>query len=151
MSTALMHTLPPAQIKLSWALRLVVAAILLQTLFFKFTAAPESVYIFTTLGLEPWGRIGSGVAELIAAGLLLVPATVTWGALLALGVISVALVSHLTRLGIEVQGDGGLLFFLAVVVFVGSALVLWLHRGELPIIGARLASTGSVEEDKGGA
>ena len=131
--------LSPAQKAVSWIARLVVAAVLLQTLYFKFSGAPESVYIFSKLGLEPWGRIGSGVAELIAAVLLLLPATTALGALLALGVISGALVSHLTRLGIEVQGDHGLLFGLALVVFIGSALVLWLHRRALPLVGARFA------------
>lgn len=116
----------------SWVLRLAVAGILLQTLFFKFTGAEESIYIFETLGLEPWGRIGSGVAELIAAVLLLVPRTKVWGALLALGVISGAIFSHLTKLGIEVRGDGGLLFGLAVTVFVASLALLALHRDELP-------------------
>jgi hypothetical protein len=124
--------------RLSWFLQLIVAAILAQTLFFKFTGAPESIYIFATLGLEPWGRYGSGVAELIAAVLLLVPSTAAVGAALALGVISGAVVSHLTKLGIEVQGDGGLLFALALVVLVGSAVVLWLRRRELPIVGAHL-------------
>ena len=138
MHAATMTMLSPAQTKLSWLLRLVVAAILLQTLFFKFSAAPESVYIFKTLGLEPWGRIGSGVAELVAAVLLLLPATTALGALLALGVISGALVSHVTKLGIEVQGDHGLLFGLALVVFLGSAAVLLLHRRALPLVGARL-------------
>ncbi len=118
-----------------WGLQLVVAGILLQTLFFKFTGAPESVYIFSTLGLEPWGRLGSGVAELVAAVLLLVPATAAIGAALSLGVISGALVSHLTVLGIEVQGDGGLLFGLAVIVFVASAAILVLRRYELPVVG----------------
>jgi hypothetical protein len=126
----------------SWVAQIVVAAILLQTLFFKFTAAPESVYIFTTLGLEPWGRIASGVAELVAAVLLLVPATAALGALVALGVIAGALGAHLTRLGIEVQGDGGLLFGLALVVAAGSLLVVWLRRRELPGIGARFAARG---------
>ena len=105
----------------SWVLQLVVAVILLQTLFFKFTAAAESVYIFSTLGAEPWGRIGSGVVELIAAILLLLPSTITIGAGLALVVIVGAIFSHLTVLGIEVQGDGGLLFFLALTVFIASA------------------------------
>lgn len=123
---------------LSWALRIVAALILLQTLYFKFTAAPESVYIFTTVGIEPWGRIGSGVAELIAAVLLLIPSTKVWGAILALGVISGAIMSHLTILGIEVQGDGGYLFFLAVVVFVCAAGVLLLHRKEIPFVGKML-------------
>lgn len=124
-----------AQIVLSWLLQLVAAGILLQTLYFKFTAAPESVYIFTTLGLEPWGRIGSGIAELVAAVLLLVPSTAAVGAVLAIGVMAGAIVSHLTQLGIEVQGDGGLLFALAVVVFVASAVVLLLRRGQLPVVG----------------
>jgi putative oxidoreductase len=121
----------------SWMAQLVVAFILGQTLFFKFTGAPETIYIFETLGMEPWGRIGSGVAELIAVVMLLIPATSALGALLALGVISGAIMSHLTKLGIEVQGDGGTLFTMACVVFVGSALVLWLRRRELPIIGSR--------------
>jgi putative oxidoreductase len=124
----------------SWALQLVVAVILLQTLFFKFTGAAESVYIFSTLGVEPWGRIGSGIVELIAAVLLLVPATVTVGAALALVVIVGAIVSHLTVLGIEVQGDGGLLFFLALTVFIGSAAILFLRRSEIPVIGMWLSS-----------
>lgn len=122
---------------ISWILQLLAAAILFQTLFFKFTGAEESVYIFTKLGMEPWGRMGSGVAELIACILLVRSRTVVWGALLALGVISGAIVSHLTRLGIVVQGDGGLLFALAVVVFIACVIVLVLRRRELPGIGGR--------------
>jgi putative oxidoreductase len=118
-----------------WICRLLAAGILLQTLYFKFTAAPESVYIFTKVGLEPWGRIGSGVAELIAAILLLVPGFAWLGAGLALGVISGALFSHLTVLGIEVQGDGGLLFGLALIIAFCSAMVLFLDRYRIPLIG----------------
>jgi uncharacterized membrane protein YphA (DoxX/SURF4 family) len=126
---------------LSWLLRLIVAAILFQTLFFKFTGAPESVQIFTKLGIEPWGRIASGMAELVAVILLLVPSTVTLGALLSLGVISGAIFSHLTRLGIAVvnsdgTSDGGLLFGLALTVFAGSAIILLIHRREIPVIGS---------------
>lgn len=117
-------------VRVSWLLQLVAATILAQTLFFKFSGAEESVYIFTTLGMEPWGRILSGVAELIAVVLLLVPQTVPLGALLSLGVISGALMAHVTRLGIEVKGDGGELFFLAVVVFVASAGILILRCGQ---------------------
>ena len=120
---------------LDWIVRLVAAVILLQTLFFKFTGAPESVYIFSTLGAEPWGRIGSGVVELLAAILLLVPATTTVGAVLAMGVMVGAVMSHLTVLGIEVRGDGGLLFGLALTVFVASAVILLIRRGEIPIVG----------------
>lgn len=123
---------------LSWALRLIAAGILLQTLFFKFSGAEESVYIFTRVGLEPLGRYGSGVAELIAAILLLVPRTVALGAALSVGVIAGAIFFHLTLLGIEVKGDGGLLFGLAVAVFVAGLALLVLHRRQLPIIGGKL-------------
>jgi uncharacterized membrane protein YphA (DoxX/SURF4 family) len=127
-------------IVVSWMLQIVVAVILLQTLFFKFTGAPESVYIFSTLGAEPWGRIASGVVEMIAAILLLLPATVTIGAVLAVGVMVGAIMSHLTVLGIEVQGDGGLLFALALTVFVGSAIVLVLRRRDIPLVGVWLVT-----------
>jgi hypothetical protein len=120
------------------ALRAVAALILLQTLFFKFTGAEESRYIFTKVGMEPVGRIGSGVAELIAVVLLLFPSTVALGAALSLGVMAGALFFHLTVLGIEVQGDGGLLFGLAVTVFVAGAVLLFLYRKQLPVIGRRL-------------
>lgn len=123
-----------------WIAQLVVAGILAQTLFFKFTGAEESVYIFKTLGMEPWGRIGSGVAELIAAILLLIPQTSAIGAILSLGVISGAIISHLTKLGIEVKGDHGLLFILACVVFVGSLVILFIRRGQVPIVGSTLAA-----------
>jgi hypothetical protein len=127
---------PKPQI-LSWVLQLTVAGILLQTLFFKFTGAEESVYIFTTLGAEPWGRIGSGVVELLAAVLLLVPSTVPFGALLTIGLMVGAIGSHLTVLGIEIKGDGGLLFALAVIAFAGSAIVLLIRRAQIPML-ARL-------------
>lgn len=116
---------------LLWSLRIVAAVILLQTLFFKFSAADESVYIFSTLGLEPWGRIGSGVAEGIAAALILYPATTGFGALLAMGVMSGAIFFHLTRLGIEVRGDGGQLFIYALLVFFSSAVLAYLYRAQL--------------------
>lgn len=112
----------------SWLLRLIAAIILLQTLYFKFTASPESVYIFTTVGMEPWGRIGSGIAELIAGILLLIPRTTWLGALLGLGVMSGAIFFHLTMLGIEVQGDGGQLFIYALIVFVSCAILFVIHR-----------------------
>jgi len=124
---------------LSWVLRITAAIILLQTLFFKFTAAPESVYIFTKVGAEPWGRIGSGVVELIAAILILTPRFTWLGSLLAMGVMAGAILSHLTVLGIEVQGDKGLLFALALIVFVCSTVNLLLHRAEIPVVGRRLA------------
>jgi uncharacterized membrane protein YphA (DoxX/SURF4 family) len=136
----------------SWVCRIVAAIILLQTLFFKFTAAPESVYIFTKLGafihnyvpfasistVEVSGRIGSGIMELIATILLLTPRFVWAGAVLAMAATGGAIVSHLTFLGIEVQADKGLLFFLAIVVFVSSAISLILDRGQIPVLGRRI-------------
>jgi len=114
--------------------RILAAIIFLQTLYFKFSAAPESVYIFETVGMEPWGRIGSGIVELIAAVLLLIPKTVWLGAILGLGTISGAIFFHLTKLGISVQGDGGMLFILAVIVFACCAFALWQHKAKIPFI-----------------
>lgn len=113
-----------------WSLRILPAAILLQTLFFKFTAAPESVYIFETLGLGAAGRIGSGVVELIAAVLLLIPATTFFGSLLSAGTMFGAIVSHLTVLGIVVQNDDGLLFSLAIITLLSSLANLFLYRDQ---------------------
>lgn len=124
----------------SWICQVAAAAILLQTLFFKFTGAEESIWIFSQLGAEPWGRIGSGVVELVASVLLLLPAGAAVGALLALGMMVGAVASHLTVLGIEVEGDGGLLFALACTVLVASLIVLWLRRSDLPVVGRRFAS-----------
>jgi hypothetical protein len=118
----------------SWLVRFTAAVILLQTLFFKFTGAPESVYIFTKIHMEPWGRYGTGVAELISAILLLSSCHCWAGALLALGVMSGAIVSHLTVLGIVVQNDGGLLFALALTVAACCLATLVLHRRQIPVV-----------------
>lgn len=128
---------------IGWICRIAVAVILFQTLFFKFTGAEESKYIFSTLmgpELEAYGRIGSGIVELFAVILLLVPRTAWLGAVLALGTISGAIMSHLTQLGIEVKGDGGLLFALAITVFVLSGLVLLIYRRDVPVIGRVLSN-----------
>lgn len=125
----------------SWAARIIVAVILFQTLFFKFTGAEESKYIFSTLmgpELEAYGRIGSGVVELIAVILLVLPSTAWLGAVIALGTISGAIFSHLTKLGIVVKDDGGLLFILAVTVFILSAVILFIHRRDVPVVGHML-------------
>jgi uncharacterized membrane protein YphA (DoxX/SURF4 family) len=113
---------------ISWILRIIAALIMLQTLYFKFTGAEESVYIFTTLGLEPVGRIGSGIAELVASILLLIPSRAWLGALLSIGIMGGAIMSHLTVLGIEIRGDGGLLFSYSLIVMLCSVGVLWIHR-----------------------
>jgi len=120
-------------------LRIAVAIILIQTLRFKFTAHPDSVYIFETVGLEPFGRIGIGILELIAGILLLIPKTVWAGATLTLGLIGGAIMMHLTQLGIEVKGDGGVLFYTAVLTFILSAIILFNQRKAIPFIGKKFS------------
>ena len=115
-------------------IRIVVAVILIQTLRFKFTAHPDSVYIFETVGLEPIGRIGIGILELIAGLLLLFNRTAWLGALLTVGVIGGAVVMHLGILGIEVNNDGGILFANAVITLILSLLVLIYYRNQIPLI-----------------
>ena len=128
-----------AQTIITWAIRIIAAVILLQTLFFKFTGAEESKYIFTKLGAEPWGRIGSGIVELIAAVLILIPATTWMGALLGLGTMAGAILSHLFILGISVKNsdgteDGGQLFIYALIVFIACAYLVWINRKSVPVL-----------------
>ncbi len=120
-----------------WIIRIVSAVILLQTLYFKFSAHPEAVYIFSTLGLEPYGRIGLGILELITAVLILYPRTAWLGAILGIGLMAGAIFFHLTKLGIVVYDDGGKLFAMAVTVLICSVITLWLHRKKILIIGKR--------------
>ena len=122
-----------------WGLRIISALLLLQTLWFKFSGSAESVYIFSTIGIEPWGRIATGVAELIASVLLLIPATVALGALMGIGIMAGALVSHFFILGIEVQGDGGQLFIYALIVFACCIILLWKYRQQLSALKHKLA------------
>lgn len=119
-------------------IRLIIAVILIQTLRYKFTGHPDSIYIFTQVGLEPYGRIGIGVIELIAAILILVPRTVWLGAGLSVGILAGAIFFHLTKIGIEVNGDGGGLFYMGLATFILSLLVLWNQRKSIPIIGDKL-------------
>lgn len=125
--------------KIILVLRVAVAIILIQTLRFKFTAHPDSVYIFETVGLEPFGRIGIGILELIAGILILIPKTVWAGAILTIGLIGGAIMMHLTQLGIEIKGDGGVLFYTAIITFSLSLIILYNHRKEIPIIGKKLS------------
>jgi len=122
----------------SWILRIAAAAILLQTLYFKFTGQPESIALFSKLSVEPWGRIGTGILELIASILLLLPSTVIIGAGLGTGLMSGAVLSHLVILGIESAGDGGLLFYLAITVLICCALLMYLHRKDAAAVIQRL-------------
>lgn len=109
-------------------LRILVAIILIQTLRFKFTAHPDSVYIFTKVGLEPYGRILIGVLELIAGILIVIPKTVWVGATLSLGLMAGAIMMHVTKLGIVINNDGGALFTTAVVTFIISGVILFLYK-----------------------
>jgi len=129
-----------AKIFFYWAARIIAAVIMLQTLYFKFTGSEESVYIFTTIGMEPWGRIGVGIMELIASLLLILTATAWLGALLAIGLMVGAIGMHLTILGIEVKGDGGYLFILSLIVTVCSAYILFTDREKVIRIWNRFRS-----------
>ncbi|MEO6168969.1 MAG: DoxX family protein [Chitinophagales bacterium] len=126
--------------RIFWALKIIAAGIMLQTLYFKFSAHPEAVYIFTTLGMEPWGRIGSGVMELIASILILIPRTSWIGAGMAFVLMAGAIFFHLTKLGIIVYNDGGKLFAMAVAVFIISCIILWVKRRDIPVIGKAVSS-----------
>lgn len=119
---------------ISWILRVIAALILLQTLYFKFTAQPESVELFTKLGVEPWGRIGTGLIELITSIMLLLPSTIAVGALLGIGVMAGAILSHIMVIGIQSQGDGGQLFILALIVLVCCLLLLALEKKQVAVL-----------------
>jgi len=119
---------------LIWIVKLTAVIILLQTLYFKFTGAEESVYIFSKLGAEPYGRIGSGVIELLASILILIPRTTLIGSLLGLGTMFGAIVSHLFILGIEVKNDGGELFILAIITFLCCAILVFDNRNKIPAL-----------------
>jgi uncharacterized membrane protein YphA (DoxX/SURF4 family) len=115
-----------------WILRIIVALILLQTLYFKFTGAEESIYIFTTLGVEPYGRFASGIVELIASILILIPRITLLGALIGLVVMIGAILSHLFILGIEVQNDEGVLFIMAVISFLCCSVLVYQNKNAIP-------------------
>ena len=146
-----MHSSSKAPITISWILQVIVALILGQTLFFKFTGAPETVAMFEVLGAEPMGRYATAVMELVCAVLLLVPRTSVVGAIASVGVISGAIMAHLTKLGIDIDpvklGDprleplaGPSLFAMAMIVFFGSLIIIAIRRTQIPVIGSRLAS-----------
>lgn len=113
---------------LSIILSIIVAVILLQTLRFKFLVHPDSVYIFTKVGMEPWGRIGIGILELIASILLFFPKRIWLGSGLAAGLMAGAVMMHLTMIGIEVKGDGGTLFYTAIITLILSLIILWSQK-----------------------
>ncbi|MFD1162471.1 DoxX family protein [Hwangdonia seohaensis] len=123
---------------ISLILRILVAVILIQTLRFKFTAHPDSVYIFKTIGLEPFGRIAIGILELIAGVLLLIPKTVWLGAGLTIGLMFGAIFMHLTQLGIAINNDGGVLFFTAVITFILASVILYRFRKDIPFINKKM-------------
>ncbi len=115
---------------ISWILRAVIAVILLQTLFFKFTAHPDSVHIFSALGVEPWGRIGLGIVELITSILVLIPKAKLVGITNSFGIILGAVFSHFLVIGINVKNDGGGLFTLAIIILVSCFILFIIHKNE---------------------
>ena len=137
--------------RISWIAQVLAAAILGQSLFFKFTGAPEAVHLFTALGVEPWGRLTVGAVELVTIVLLLVPRTAAFGAIVAMGLMVGAIGSHLTVLGVNLQGDGGTLFAMAWIVLAASFTVAVIRRRELPVVGAIFQANGGRIESTGTA
>ncbi len=128
--------------RISWIAQIIAAVILGQSLFFKFAGAPEAVQLFTALGVEPWGRLAVGTFELVVVVLLLVPRTAAIGAIAAMGLMVGAIGSHLTVLGIDLQGDGGALFAMALIVLAASLTVAIIRRREIPIVGKVFKTNG---------
>ncbi|MGJ8637067.1 MAG: DoxX family protein [Phycisphaerales bacterium] len=144
------NPIPKPLLITSWILQLVLAFILGQSLFFKFTAQPETVALFEVLGAEPFGRIATAIAELVCVILLLVPKTSVIGAIASVGVISGAIMAHLTKLGISIDPialakpniaplEGPGLFIMAVIVFVGGLVIIAIRRTQIPILGSKFA------------
>lgn len=124
--------LSPVQRRLCWAAQIIAALILLETLFYKFSGAAESVYIFSALGVEPWGRYITGTIELIAAVLILIPASCWIGAMLTASIMSGAILAHFTAIGISIRNDGGYLFALALITFSAALIVLFIRKEQMP-------------------
>jgi hypothetical protein len=135
--------------RISWIAQVIAAALLGQALFFKLAGAPEAVHIFTALGVEPWGRLTLGAVELLTIVLLLVPRTAVFGALVAMGLMVGAIGSHLTVLGVDLQGDGGMLFAMAWIVLATSLTVAILRRRDIPFVGAIFKANGERIESPG--
>jgi hypothetical protein len=127
--------LSPAKRRLCWAAQIIAAVILAETLFYKFSGAAESIYIFNQLGAEPWGRYITGMIELIAAILILIPASCWVGALLTVSVMSGAILAHFTAIGISIRNDGGYLFALALITLLAALIVLFIRKEQSPFTG----------------
>jgi len=110
----------------------IAAAIMIETLFFKFTGAAESKYIFQKMGTEPWMRWVQGIWELLASICLLWPRLRWAGGILTTGAMSAAILSHMTWLGYSIQGDHGLLFCMALITFAGGFTIMWKYRFHIP-------------------
>lgn len=122
---------------ISWILQIVVAVLLAQASVFKLISDPDTVSLFTKLGMEPHGRIMTGIFELLACILLLIPVSSIYGALLAAGLMSGALLGHITKLGFT--GPEGELGIMAILILLASLVILFLRRAQLPFI-ARMFS-----------
>lgn len=118
-------------------LKLLISLIVGQTLFFKFSGAEESIYIFSTLKVEPWGRIALGTLELLSIILLWISRTTVYALILIFVMMCGAVASHLFILGIDIMGDGGELFILGMVTLLTSAVLLFTKREEIKTLGMK--------------
>lgn len=126
--------------KIIFVLKIIAAIIMMQTLFYKFSGAQESVDLFTKLAgeNEAYMRVGTGVLELIASVLLFIPKSIWFGAFMTIGLMSGAILGHLTKIGISHNNDGGLLFGAAIFILIVGVLVLFIEKKNIPYIGKTL-------------
>ena len=120
----------------SWVAQLIAVVIMGQTLFFKFTGHPETIAIFEEKLNMPGGQYVIGIAELIACILLLIPTSVAYGALLGAGLMTGAIIGHITHIGWE--GNHLTLGIMAIITLVSCISVLIIRRKELPFIKSAL-------------
>lgn len=120
-------------------LKIIAAIIMLQTLFFKFTGAQESIDLFTKLAgeNEPYLRIGTGLLELIASILLFTPKKTWLGAGLTIALMGGAIFGHLTKLGIEHNNDNGALLTSALITLIAGAILLFINKKDIPFVGEK--------------
>lgn len=125
------ETLSPTQVSTSWICALIAAGIMMETLFFKFSGAAESRYIFSKMGTDPYMRWTQGVWELLAALGLLIPGWHWLGGILTLGDMGAAIISHMTWLGYAALGDHELLLGMALTTFTCGFTIVVLHRHQI--------------------
>lgn len=113
-----------------WTLRLFISFYLIQYSYVKLSGQQSAIELFTTLEMEPWGRITIGILELITVLLILYPRTTVLGGLLGMVSMAAVIYYHLTQLGIAIRGDS-FLFIIACAIFAASLALVITNRKQL--------------------